>query len=101
MLIKDALFYMANAHPEIGRMADAEQEGDLRRANNARMRILDIIDCILSFDTISFAAREEWSAVRNLIQAYEMLSIFEQSIVKNYAEPFAFKFMRKLECGAL
>lgn len=96
MFEKDAFFYMANLHPELGRMLDADAAGKRGATNTARIRARRIIEKILSFETLPPAAREEWYALSNLLDGYDVLGTFEKEILKNYAEPFALKYMRSL-----
>lgn len=90
---KTALFYMANAYPEIGRMADFYNNGNIEAAHNAKMRAERVVNDILNAEDISPAGREEWSTIKNLIMGYEHLGDYEKKVLEKYAEPFSFKFM--------
>ena len=92
---KNALFYMANLYPEIGRLFSFHDSGKVEAANNAKNRALDIVDTILSFKDIIPAGREEWSVIKNFILGYDKLDTYERSILEKYAEPFSYKFMLK------
>lgn len=90
---KNALFYMANLYPEIGRLLDFYDSGKVEAAQNAQKRSLDIVDKILSFKDIKPAGREEWSVIKNFLLGYNVLNQEEKNILKKYAEPFSYKFM--------
>ena len=92
---KNALFYMANLYPEIGRLFSFYDSGKIEAANNAKNRALGIVDTILSFKEIIPAGREEWSVIKNFILGYDKLDAYERSILEKYAEPFSYKFMLK------
>jgi len=94
---KDALFYMANLYPEIGRLFSFYDSNKIEAANNAKNRALEITNKILSFKDIKPAGREEWSAIRNFILGYDKLDFFERKILERYAEPFSYKFMLKYQ----
>ncbi|MBI3634390.1 MAG: hypothetical protein HY228_02105 [Candidatus Yonathbacteria bacterium] len=93
MIEKNALFYMANMYPEIGRMFRAHESGKKEIALQARNRALKIADEILAARDLKPAGREEWFVIKNMILGYNHLDEFEQSILKRYAEPFSYKFM--------
>ncbi len=95
MIEKNALFYMANMYPEIGRMFRAHEQHKKEIADQARDRALKIADSILEQKDLKNAGREEWFAVRNMILGYDTLDIYEQNILKRYAEPFSYKFMNQ------
>jgi predicted dithiol-disulfide oxidoreductase (DUF899 family) len=92
---KNALFYMANLYPEIGRLFSFYDSGKIEAANNARNRALGIVDNILNFKDIIPAGREEWSVIKNFILGYDKLDSYERTILEKYAEPFSYKFMLK------
>ncbi|MBI3458769.1 hypothetical protein HY061_00700 [Candidatus Azambacteria bacterium] len=87
---KDALFYMANLYPEIGRMYSFYDSGKNEAAANAQNRALGMVDKILSFPDIVPGGREEWSVVKNFILGYKILDLSERKILEKYAEPFDF-----------
>jgi hypothetical protein len=95
MLEKNALFYMANMYPEIGRIFRAHDQHKKEIADQARDRALQIADMILAQKDLKPAGREEWFTVRNMIAGYDQLDPFEQNILKRYAEPFSYKFMNQ------
>lgn len=95
MIEKNALFYMANLYPEIGRLFSFLDSNKIEAANNAKIRALDIVDKILSFKDIKPAGREEWSVIKNFILGYDKLDTYERTILEKYAEPFSYKFMLK------
>ncbi len=90
---KDPLFYMANLYPEIGRLLSFHDRGMVEAADNAKDRVLDIIDTILSFRDIIPGGREEWSVLKNFILGYKVLDPYERKILEKYTEPFAYKLM--------
>ena len=92
---KNALFYMANLYPEIGRLFSFHDSGKIEAANNAKVRALGIVDTILNFRDIIPAGREEWNVIKNFILGYDKLDPFERNILEKYAEPFSYKFMLK------
>ncbi len=92
---KDALFYMANLYPEIGRLFSFYDSGKIEAANNAKNRALSIVDSILSFKEIIPAGREEWNVIKNFILGFDKLDSFERKILERYAEPFSYKFMKQ------
>ena len=98
---KDALFYMANLYPEIGRMYFFYDSGKIEAAGNAQNRALGIVDKILSFKEIVPAGREEWSVLKNFISGYQVLDLYERKILEKYAEPFSLKFMNKYFASVL
>lgn len=93
MLEKNALFYMANMYPEIGRMFRAHTSGKKDIADQARDRALTIANEILAARDIKPAGREEWFVIKNMLLGYELLDDFERTILERYAEPFSYKFM--------
>ncbi len=95
MIEKDSLFYMANLHPEIGRLFSFFDSKKIEAANNAKTRALGIVDQILTFRDIKPAGREEWSVIKNFILGYDKLDKYERNILEKYAEPFSYKFMRQ------
>ena len=95
MIEKNALFYMANLYPEIGRLFSFFDSNKIEAANNAKIRALKIVDNILSFKDIKPAGREEWSVIKNFILGYDKLDSYEKIILEKYAEPFSYKFMLK------
>src|SRR3989338_9381503 len=97
MIEKNALFYMANLYPEIGRLFSFYDSGKIEAANNAKNRALGIVDTILSFKEIIPAGREEWSVIKNFILGYDKLDAYERSILEKYAEPFSYKFMNQYQ----
>ena len=92
---KDALFYMANLYPEIGRLFSFYDSGKIEAANNAKNRALNMVDNILNFKEIIPAGREEWSVIKNFILGFDKLDKYERIILEKYAEPFSYKFMLK------
>jgi hypothetical protein len=88
-LEKNALFYMANLYPEIGRMFSFLDSGKLEASQNAQKRSKEIIP----------AGREEWNVIKNFILGYDKLDTFERSILERYAEPFSYKFMNHYTAG--
>ncbi|MCE9585154.1 hypothetical protein K8Q94_00835 [Candidatus Nomurabacteria bacterium] len=93
---KNALFYMANLYPEIGRLFSFYDSGKIEAVQNAQKRSLDIVDKILSFnEEIKPAGREEWNVIRNFILAFDKLDSEERNILEKYAEPFSYKFMNQ------
>lgn len=90
---KDALFYMANLYPEIGRMFSYFDSGKSEASLNAQKRALGIVDQILSFKDVKPAGREEWNVIKNFILGYDKLDSYERRILEKYAEPFSYKFM--------
>ena len=90
---KDALFYMANLHPEIERMFSFYKEGKIEASQNAKKRALGILEHIMGSEEIKPAGREEWNVIKNFILGFENLNDYEQKILSRYAEPFASKFM--------
>jgi hypothetical protein len=96
---KNALFYMANLYPEIGRLFSFYDSGKTEAANNAKLRALGIMDQILSFKDVKPAGREEWSVIKNFILGYDRLDSFERKILEKYAEPFSYKFMNNYSKG--
>jgi len=97
---KNALFYMANLHPEIERMLSFHEQGKTEASQNAQKRSLDIIERILSFKDIKPAGREEWNLIKNFILGLENLDDYEKTILSRYAEPFAFKFMNSYDVSS-
>jgi len=93
MIEKNALFYMANLYPEIGRLFSFYDSGKIEAANNAKNRALGIVDNILSFKDVIPAGREEWNVIKNFILSYDKLDPYERRILEKYAEPFSYKFM--------
>ncbi len=75
-------------------MFRAHEHGKKVIADQARDRALKIADEILVARDLKPAGREEWFTVRNMILGYEMLDVFEQNILKRYAEPFSYKYMK-------
>lgn len=92
---KNALFYMANLYPEIGRMFSFLDSGKEEASKNAQKRSLDILEHILSFKDIKPAGREEWTVIKNFTLGYDKLDNFERKILERYAEPFSYKFMNQ------
>ncbi len=92
---KNALFYMANLYPEIGRLFSFYDSGKIEAAHNAKIRALGIVDTILSFRDVKPAGREEWAVIKNFILGYDKLDTQERNILERYAEPFSYKFMRQ------
>ncbi|MEK7459862.1 MAG: hypothetical protein AAB636_02240 [Patescibacteria group bacterium] len=92
---KNALFYMANLYPEIGRMFSFLDSGKKEASKNAQKRAIDITDKILSFLDIKPAGREEWFVIKNFILGYDKLDSYERLILEKYAQPFSYKFMRE------
>jgi len=92
---KNSLFYMANLHPEIGRLCDFYDSGKKEAAENAKTRALNIMDQILNFKEIIPGGREEWSVIKNFILGFDKLDVYERSILEKYVEPFSYKFMLK------
>ena len=90
---KNSLFYMANLHPEIGRLFSFYDSNKTEATENAQARSLSIVDQILSFRDIKPAGREEWNVIKNFILGYDKLDKYERSILEKYAEPFSYKFM--------
>jgi len=95
MIEKNALFYMANLHPEIGRMMSFYSSGKIEAGDNSKKRSLDILENILKTGEVKPAGREEWNVIRNFIIGFEKIDDFEKKILSRYAEPFAFKFMNQ------
>ena len=94
---KNSLFYMANLHPEIGRLFSFFDSQKIEAANNAKIRALGIVDKILSFKDIKPAGREEWNVIKNFILGYDKLDPYERNILEKYAEPFSYKFMNQYQ----
>lgn len=94
---KNSLFYMANLYPEIGRIFSFFDSNKIEAAENAKIRALDIMDKILSFHEIIPGGREEWNVIKNFILGYNKLTVEERIILEKYAEPFAYKFMKKYQ----
>ncbi len=90
---KNALFYMANLYPEVGRMFSYYDSGKFEAAKNAQTRSLDIVNNILSFKDVIPAGREEWSVIKNFILGYDKLDSYEREILEKYSYPFSFKLM--------
>ncbi len=93
MIEKNALFYMANLYPEIGRLFSFYDSGKIEAAKNSQNRALGIVDTILSFKEVPAAGREEWNVIKNFIIAYDNLDQFERRILERYSEPFSYKFI--------
>ena len=97
MIEKNALFYMANLYPEIGRLFSFHDSGKTEVANNAKNRVLGIVDTILSFKDVMPAGREEWNVIKNFILGYDKLDVYERNILEKYAEPFSYKFINQYQ----
>lgn len=97
MIEKNALFYMANLYPEIGRLFAFFDSNKIEAANNAKIRALGIVDKILSFRDIKPGGREEWSVIKNFILGYDKLNTHERTILEKYAKPFSYKFMNQYQ----
>lgn len=97
MIEKNALFYMANLYPEIGRLFVFFDSNKIEAADNAKIRALGIVDKILFFRDIKPAGREEWSVIKNFILGYDKLDAYERTILEKYAEPFSYKFMNQYQ----
>jgi predicted metalloendopeptidase len=93
MIEKNALFYMANIYPEIGRMYSYLDQGKMEASKNAQKRTLDIVENIVNDKSIKPAGREEWNVIKNLVSAYDTLDQIERIILEKYAAPFSYKFM--------
>ncbi|MFA6006834.1 MAG: hypothetical protein WC764_03890 [Candidatus Paceibacterota bacterium] len=96
---RTALFYMANAHPEIGRMLNYAEKGETIAAEAAQQRALAIVDTILARHDIAPAGREEWRAVKSLLMGYTILDEYARKVLRNFAEPFSYKFMYEYAHG--
>jgi hypothetical protein len=73
---KNALFYMANLYPEIGRLFSFYDSRKFEAAKNAQVRSLNIVNKILTFKAVSLAGREEWSVIKNFILGYDKLDSY-------------------------
>jgi hypothetical protein len=92
---RDILFYQANFEPEVFRMIDAFEKNDMKYFNFFKTKTIKIVDKILEMSK-SFAEKEEWFVVRNLVEDFEFIGDFEVQILKKYGNPFSVKFAKKL-----
>ncbi|MEN9582230.1 MAG: hypothetical protein RL641_184 [Candidatus Parcubacteria bacterium] len=99
MIEKNALFYMANLYPEIGRLFSAFDSGKKEVADLAKDRALKVVDSVLAAPDVSKAGREEWSTVRNLIEGYAVLDVYSRQVLEKFGQPFSEKFMKQYSAG--
>jgi hypothetical protein len=99
MIQKNALFYMANLEPEIGRMFRAYDSGKNEIADKFRDKSLQIVDTILESKEVKPAGREEWFGIRNLIAGYDKLDLYSRKVLENFGLPFSMKFMSQYAGG--
>jgi hypothetical protein len=95
MFEKNSLFYAANIEPEITRMFRAYDNTKYDEAEMFKNKSLEIISNILSAKDISTAGREEWFAIRNLIDGYRDLDQTSKQILLSFGKPFSQKFMNE------
>jgi hypothetical protein len=91
---RDILFYQANFEPEINRTIDAFQKGEEKYFNFFRNKTLKIVDEILRFSKKS-VEKEEWFAIKNIIQDLEFANTEELEILRKYGNCFSVKFANR------
>jgi hypothetical protein len=86
------LYHAANFEPEVARFARAHAHKDGATVEVFKRKTLDILARILAAADISAAGREEWGAIRRLVETYEQCDTYTQSIVLKFGAPFSMRF---------
>ncbi len=91
---KDILFYQANFEPEVCRAINCLEKKDLKHFEFFKIKTVKIVDEILKLSKKS-VEKEEWFAIKNLVQGLETLDQEEIALLKNYGNSFSNKYARK------
>lgn len=90
---RDILFYQANFEPEVCRMLSALEEKQEKHFQFFKIKTLKIINEVLRLSK-SWAEKEEWLAIRNIVQDAEFATGQMKSVLRNFGNPFSVKFAR-------
>jgi hypothetical protein len=92
---KEILFYQANFDPEVNRMLDAYKSGQEKYFLLFKSKSLKIIDTIISMSNKP-VEKEEWFAVRNIVEHIENSTDQMKEIVSVFGVPFSNKYAVKI-----
>ena len=88
---RDILFYQANFEPEVCRMLDALEKNDEKYFAFFKIKTIKIVDEILKISK-SWVEKEEWSAIKNIVQDAEFATEQMKNVLRNFGNPFSVKF---------
>ena len=88
------LFYQANFGGEVERMFTASDENNQKHFEMFQQKSLNIAEKIISMSN-NFAEKEEWFAIRNLLEAVKDIDAYSKNVLLTFGTPFAIKFAYK------